>query len=82
MNSRVSEKGQVTIPKRLRDSLGLEAGTELVFGERDGMLIAKKVPAVSSLLQLVGILPPMDVDEYLEQSRGPAWQADLDGERP
>jgi AbrB family looped-hinge helix DNA binding protein len=31
---KVTEKGQVTIPKDLRDALGIGAGTEVVF-ERD-----------------------------------------------
>ena len=29
---RVSTKGQVTIPKRLRDRVGIRAGTEVEFG--------------------------------------------------
>lgn len=33
MKSVVSEKGQVTIPKALRDSLALVPGTELDFVE-------------------------------------------------
>ena len=32
---RVTEKGQVTIPKELRDALGIGAGSEVTF-ERDG----------------------------------------------
>lgn len=32
---RVTEKGQVTIPKDLRDALGIGAGTDVEF-ERDG----------------------------------------------
>lgn len=32
---RVTEKGQVTIPKQLRDELGIGAGSEVDF-ERDG----------------------------------------------
>ena len=40
----VSEKGPVTIPKPLRDSLGLAPGTELDFEERDGTLVARGAP--------------------------------------
>lgn len=44
MNSIVSENGQVTIPKKLRTDLGLEAGTLLEFEERDGkMFVSKKL---------------------------------------
>ncbi len=43
MNAILSEKGQITIPKPLRDSLGLKAGVELAFSEEDGRLVARKV---------------------------------------
>lgn len=49
--TRVSSKGQVVIPRRIRDELGLEDGTRLlVFGEGD-TLVLKKVslgPGASS----------------------------------
>ncbi len=43
MNSIVSEKGQITIPKQLRDGLGLTPGTVLDFTEENGKLVARKV---------------------------------------
>ena len=40
---RVTEKGQVTIPKDLRDALGIGAGTEVEF-ERDAeTIVVRKV---------------------------------------
>lgn len=42
MTSTVSEKGQVTIPKQLREKLGLSAGTVLTFEEEQGRLVAIK----------------------------------------
>jgi antitoxin PrlF len=42
MKTVVSEKGQVTIPKRLRDQLGLKTGTVLDFMSENGKLIAVK----------------------------------------
>ena len=38
----VSEKGQVTIPKHLRDRLGIKAGQVLEFHEESGRLVAVK----------------------------------------
>ncbi|HXH56804.1 AbrB/MazE/SpoVT family DNA-binding domain-containing protein [Iamia sp.] len=39
---RVTEKGQVTIPKDLRDALGIGAGTEVVFErDRDTIVVRK-----------------------------------------
>ena len=42
MKDRVAERGQVTIPKRLRDRLGVKPGTVLEFSEERGRLIAVK----------------------------------------
>lgn len=40
---RVGEKGQVTIPKQLRDELGIGNGTEVVFYREDQSIILRKV---------------------------------------
>ncbi len=46
MKTTVSEKGQITIPKQLRDQLGLTTGTVLDFVSENGRLIAvKKIEA-------------------------------------
>lgn len=42
MNAIVSEKGQVTIPKDIRDRLALNPGTVLEFTAEKGQLIARK----------------------------------------
>lgn len=39
---RVTEKGQVTIPKELRDALGIGAGTEVEFERRKDALLLRK----------------------------------------
>ena len=43
MKAKVAERGQVTIPKALRNKLGLAPGTTLEFEAKDGKLIAVKV---------------------------------------
>jgi antitoxin PrlF len=40
---RVTEKGQVTIPKELRDALGIGAGTEVEFERADDAILVRKV---------------------------------------
>lgn len=40
---RVTEKGQITIPKHLRDELGIGAGTEVEFQRDDDTLVVRKV---------------------------------------
>ncbi|MGK2958180.1 MAG: AbrB/MazE/SpoVT family DNA-binding domain-containing protein [Acidimicrobiales bacterium] len=40
---RVTEKGQVTIPKELRDALGIGAGTEIEFERKRDTIVVRKV---------------------------------------
>lgn len=44
---RVSEKGQVTIPKDLRDEFGIGAGTEVVFEAGDDAIVVRKVDSMT-----------------------------------
>lgn len=81
MKSVVSEKGQVTIPKSLRDSLAIRPGTELDFVEENGALVARRVAHSDPLGDLLGVLPSVDVDEAISGMRGPAWSAELDDRR-
>jgi len=39
---RVTEKGQITIPKELRDALGIGAGTEVEFERRKDVILVRK----------------------------------------
>jgi len=45
---RVTEKGQVTIPKDLRDALGIGAGSEVEFERRDDTLVVRKIAGRNS----------------------------------
>jgi antitoxin PrlF len=56
MKAIVSEKGQVTIPKALRERLGLGPGQVLDFQERKGRLIAEKLPLQDTVSSVYGIL--------------------------
>jgi len=45
---RVTTKGQVTIPKEIRDALGIEPGDEIAFEQvESGYKIAKKEPTTA-----------------------------------
>jgi antitoxin PrlF len=75
MTAILSEKGQVTIPKRVRDSLGLGPGQVLAFAERNGKLVITKVVENDPFAAVRGtvVLPDgMSVDEYMDDIRGPA----------
>jgi antitoxin PrlF len=56
MKSTVSEKGQVTIPKRIRERLGIRAGEVLDFEEDHGRLVATKVATRDAVDELFGVL--------------------------
>jgi AbrB family looped-hinge helix DNA binding protein len=72
MKSIVGERGQVTIPKALRRSLGLRAGEEVQFEERQGTVVLSRAARSDPWDALVGIAKPMDVDAALVGLRGPA----------
>ena len=74
MKAIVSEKGQVTIPKRLRERLGLKPGTAIDFDDSDGKLVGRKIdPATDPVLQVTGIIKLSGgVDAYLDETRGGA----------
>lgn len=73
MKSTVSEKGQVTIPKRLRDRLGLQPGTVIEFEEDHGRLVARKLSSSNRLDELYGSLqlPTGGTDAFIREIRGP-----------
>lgn len=71
MNARVSEKGQVTIPKRLRERLGIRAGETLDFEEEDGRLVAAKLGVQDAVDDVYGILGEgLDTDAAMRALRG------------
>jgi antitoxin PrlF len=72
MKTTVSEKGQITIPKRLRDRLGLRPGTVLDFEESGGRLVGRRLVPADHLDELIGILVlPGSVDAFVAETRGP-----------
>lgn len=71
MKSIVSQKGQVTIPKKCRDKLGLREGTVLEFEAIDGKLVASKRTPEDMIQKWRGKGSlPLAVDDYLQQARG------------
>ncbi len=56
MKAKIAERGQVTIPKALRQKLGLTPGTVLDFEARGGKLIAVKLQARDPVDAVYGTL--------------------------
>ena len=73
MKAVVSEKGQVTIPKALRERLGIRTGQVLDFKEDNGRLVAVKAQTDDDPIERVyGILKTgRSTDELIEELRGP-----------
>jgi len=72
MKATVSGKGQVTIPKALRQRLGIRPGQALEFREESGSLVATKVSAADPVESVYGILDlGASTDELVAELRGP-----------
>ncbi|MGH2796381.1 MAG: AbrB/MazE/SpoVT family DNA-binding domain-containing protein [Thermoleophilaceae bacterium] len=73
MKTTVSEKGQITIPKRLRDRLGIRSGQELELHEEAGRIVATKAIHEDRTARVYGILKPgRPTDRLIEELRGKA----------
>jgi len=67
----VSEKGQVTIPKPLRDRLGIRPGQVLKMREEGGRLVATKESAEDAVGRVYGILKVRrGTDRLMDSLRG------------
>ena len=53
----VTSKGQITIPRDIRQALGLEQGDRVLFSLEEGHAVLSPLPRVRSLTDLYGVLP-------------------------
>ena len=86
---RVTEKGQVTIPKPIRDKLGIVPGTEVEIVEQETEVVLKKRSALAEARReefeawasrVAGTIDTMGMDgkEYVDWLRGPRDDLDSD----
>lgn len=71
--TKVTSKGQITIPKDVRERLGLRPGDEIEFVEEDGGFRVEKRMRASPFEMYRGYLKALaghDPDELVEQMRG------------
>ena len=74
MDATVAERGQITLPKAVRDALGLVKGTQLIV-ELDGsrIILRKNVDDAISRLRGKYKLPPgVTTDDIMRELRGRA----------
>lgn len=71
MKAKVAERGQVTIPKPLRNRLGIRPGTMLDFSEEQGRLVAIKAEPSDPVDQVYGRLGRgRRTEEIMKELRG------------
>ncbi len=71
MKTRVSERGQITIPKAIRERLGIRPGQVLEVREQDGAVVASKASIVDPLEAVTGIIETdCGTDDLIEEIRG------------
>ena len=71
MKAIVADRGQVTIPKTLRDRLGIVPKTVLDFHEESGRLVAEKATQTDPVTRVLGCLTlDRATDEILAEIRG------------
>jgi AbrB family looped-hinge helix DNA binding protein len=67
MTSRVGPKGQVVVPKAIRDRLGILPGDEVVVEEADGAVRIRRPRAAADLFGLLG--PEVGLDDLAAERR-------------
>lgn len=71
--AKVTSKGQITIPKTIRDALGLEPGDEVEFVQEDGEFVVRRHESASRFEKYRGYLTEklgQDPDALVEELRG------------
>lgn len=74
MIATITSKGQITIPKALRDRWGLEPGQKIKFDETAPFLTAQKVADLKKAFELLGskkhVMPGVTAEQWLSKTRG------------
>ena len=71
--AKVTSKGQITVPKAVRERLGLEPGDELEFMEDGGQMVVRRHEDSSRFQKYRGYLKRLkgqDPDALVEEMRG------------
>ena len=75
MKATLTSKGQITIPLKIRERLGLKPGQQLEFDENAPFLKAVKVVDARAWEKVRGMgkkrLPAASIRDWLKHTRGP-----------
>ena len=71
--ARVTSKGQITLPKKVREKLGVELGESVSFEEKDGLIYIHKTVGKSPFDKWIGKLRKLEgrqSDDLVRELRG------------
>ncbi|MBI5206115.1 MAG: AbrB/MazE/SpoVT family DNA-binding domain-containing protein [Nitrospirae bacterium] len=73
LTAKVTSKGQITLPKKVRDKMGVQSGEGVSFEEKNGVFYIKKTLKKSPFDKWVGRLKAHrghKTDEIIDDLRG------------
>jgi AbrB family looped-hinge helix DNA binding protein len=73
ITAKVTSKGQVTIPKKVREKLGVHPGEDVGFEEKNGLIYIRKTVKKSPFDKWVGRLRQLEgqrSDDLVKELRG------------
>jgi antitoxin PrlF len=73
ITAKVTSKGQITLPKMIRERLGVHPGEDVGFEEKDNLLVISKVVTKSPFDKWAGTLKHLRgqrSDDLLREARG------------
>jgi len=73
ITAKVTSKGQVTLPKKVREKLGIHPGEHVGFEEKEGLIYIRKTVRKSPFDKWVGSLKELEgrrSDDLVKELRG------------
>ena len=87
VKARITSRGQVTIPKKIRDKLGAKPGKELEFEVIDDKEAIIKITEIPTAEKLAGSLNPEEIEgeeedwkQVMNKDKMKKWKSELEGE--
>jgi len=86
VRARITSRGQVTIPKKVREKLGAKPGNDLEFELIDEKKAIIKITEVPTAEKLAGSLNPESIEgeeedwnKVINKEKMKKWQSELEG---
>lgn len=66
---KISEKGQLVIPKKIRDNIGLSNGGSVNIVERDGVIVIRKTKNIFDIAGTINVSEDFDTEKALQEAQ-------------